>query len=216
MSNTNSDHNIDEQFRIPQRGGYPLQGNLGLINSLASNGFVNQGQGGINQESAKIDDRLQAAQSYQQPISQNNFGYPAQQTLAPQPTTFISNQAQFNQVQQEPFYQTIPQTMKTNAVGGILENNNDKENTDSQKILTDLAQRQTKSKQQPIAIDSQQINSQIAARSAGIDSQPVRKRREPGILERWNAGGMKNPSKFAESLLYDNNHLDDPQAKKAA
>ena len=201
MSNTNPQ---SEQEGIQQRGGRNKLNNLGLINVMANaSPLTVQGRGGI----AEVDSRLQSLNVVSQTLPQTNFAVPQQQI--PQSTTFIQNQPQFTQAPQQ-FYQTIPQTMKSSGVGGILENNISVENIQSRPKTSELSKRQINQTAQAIGIDSQGVSV-----SDNPPTQFKKLTKQESILEAWNRLA-KSPNKFERLAVNSNPHLDDKEDKPKA
>ncbi|MEI6728172.1 MAG: hypothetical protein WCK98_00870 [bacterium] len=211
MSTTNQ-HPYDQSSEAPNAGIQPrFVGGKNLpysyLAATLANPMTQPGNGSI-----AIDNRLQSAQSYQQPLAQNNPGY-SQPVQAQQPTTFFQNQQPFNQVRQEPIYETIPQTMKSDGGGLLRESNNGKENLESKQNLTELAQRQPNAKSQQMVSATKAVYNQNQTEPVGIDSRPAGKRREPGILQRWSVTGIKRPKEFSDFVATLNPNLDKPKLK---
>jgi hypothetical protein len=210
MSNTNRTvTNQQSQENMPgiqQRNvGGNLQYNYNLAATVANYSpdmLTKHTRGMINETQAQQQQR----QLNNQSLASTNFVSPATNQFQ-EPNTAIQNP-------QPQTLRDLRREIVGNGAGVLQENNSVNENIESNKNLTDLAKRQPNQRPQPIAIDSQQINSQRHTQSVGIDSQPAGKRREPGILQMWNAGGMKNLKKFTDLILLENNNLDNPKPKK--
>ena len=201
MQNTNQD--LEQQLnQVPVRGGYTGFNNVNAAMLVAGNQTLmqRQGMGVISEMQAQqrqLNNQSLASANFVSPVT-NQFQEPNTPIQNPQPQTLGD----------------LRRDIVGNGAGVLQENNDANENIESKKNLTDLAKRQPNQRSQPIAIDSQQINSQRPTQSVGVDSQPAGKRSEPGILQRWSAGGMKNLKKFTDSILLENHNLDDPKPKK--